>query len=109
RPPRAEREKARRSGHATTARERLRTTARTAVAAAASPEEFHALLTTTDSVLVEAQRFPSGDLRGYKLALKGDTNAAGEPIWYSGSKLAPDLSLPKIQQRLEATASQPGT
>lgn len=48
RPTRAEREKARRSGHATTARERLRTTARTAVAAAASPEEFLALLTTTD-------------------------------------------------------------
>ncbi|GCD44706.1 relaxase/mobilization nuclease domain-containing protein [Streptomyces paromomycinus] len=107
RPTRAEREKARRGGHATTAREHLRTTARTAVSVATSTEEFLGILMATDNVLVETQRFPSGDLRGYKLALKGDTNAAGEPIWYSGSKLAPDLSLPKIQQRLEATTPQP--
>ncbi|MFD7662932.1 relaxase/mobilization nuclease domain-containing protein [Streptomyces sp. NPDC059788] len=109
RPTRAEQEEARRSGHATTARERLRTTARTAVSVATSTEEFLGILTATDNVLVETQRFPSGDLRGYKLALKGYTNAAGEPIWHSGSKLAPDLSLPKIKQRLEGTAPQPRT
>ncbi|WP_030024227.1 relaxase/mobilization nuclease domain-containing protein [Streptomyces monomycini] len=109
RPTRAEKEKARRVGHEVTARERLRTIARTAVSVATSPEEFLTILTATDNVLVEAQRFPSGDLRGYKLALEGDTNAAGEPIWYSGSKLAPDLSLPKIQQRLETAGPQPDT
>ncbi|MFB1042345.1 relaxase/mobilization nuclease domain-containing protein [Streptomyces chrestomyceticus] len=109
RPSRAEKEKAHRVGHEATARERLRTTARTAVSVATNPEEFLTILTATDNVLVEAQRFPSGDLRGYKLALEGDTNAAGEPIWYSGSKLAPDLSLPKIQQRLEAAGPQPDT
>ncbi|MFF3273138.1 relaxase/mobilization nuclease domain-containing protein [Streptomyces chrestomyceticus] len=106
RPTRAEQEKTRRNGHATTARECLRTTARTAVSVATSPEEFLGILTATDNVLVEIQRFPSGDLRGYKIALKGDTNAAGEPIWYSGSKLAPDLSFPQIRDRL-TSANQP--
>ena len=41
------------------------------------------------------RRAPSGDLLGYKLARPGDVTAAGEPVFYSGSKLAPDLSLPR--------------
>ncbi|WP_406731334.1 relaxase/mobilization nuclease domain-containing protein [Streptomyces sp. NBC_01794] len=107
RPTRAEREKAHRAGQQQTARERLRTTVRTAVSAAASTEEFLGILSGTEGVLVEVQHFPSGDVRGYKVALEGDTNTAGEPIWFSGSKLAPDLSLPKIQERLAATETVP--
>ncbi|AXG79245.1 relaxase/mobilization nuclease domain-containing protein [Streptomyces paludis] len=102
RPTRAEKEKAQRAGQVMTAREQLRTTVRTAVSIAAGPEEFLALLTGIDSMLVEIQRFPSGDIRGYKVALPDDTNAAGEPVWFSGSKLAPDLSYPKIHERLTA-------
>ncbi|WP_326688940.1 mobilization protein [Streptomyces sp. NBC_01795] len=108
RPTRAEQEKAHRTGHTHTARERLRTTVRTAVAAAASTEEFIRLLNGTEGVLVEVQRFPSGDIRGYKVALTEDTNAAGDPVWFSGSKLAPDLSFPKVHERLSATdATEP--
>ncbi|MCX4581495.1 mobilization protein [Streptomyces sp. NBC_01481] len=107
RPTRAEQEKARRAGHDRTARERLRATVRTAVAAATSTQEFIRLLTDTDGVLVDVKHFPSGDVRGYTVALEGDTNWAVEPIWYSGSELAPDLSFPKIRERLEATDSQP--
>lgn len=103
RPTRAEQEKARRTGRQQTAREQLRTTVRTAVAAASSPEEFVSLLEAAEEVLVEVQHFPSGDIRGYKVALASDTNAAGEPVWFSGSKLAPDLSYPKIHQRLTTT------
>ncbi|MEU5839947.1 relaxase/mobilization nuclease domain-containing protein, partial [Streptomyces diacarni] len=103
RPSRAEQEKAHRTGRPQTAREQLRTAVRTAVSAAASPEEFVRLLNDTDGLLVEVQRFPSGDIRGYKLALAGDDNAAGEPVWFSGSKLASDLSFPKIRERLSAT------
>ncbi|MEU7313598.1 relaxase/mobilization nuclease domain-containing protein [Streptomyces sp. NPDC007083] len=102
RPTRAEQEKARRTGRSQTARERLRGTVRTTVAAASSQEEFISLLDANDDVLVEVQRFPSGDVRGYKVALASDTNAAGEPVWFSGSKLAPDLSYPKIHERLTA-------
>nr|WP_240969229.1 mobilization protein [Streptomyces sp. HNM0575] len=102
RPTRAEKEKSLRSGHQLTARERLRTIVRTALSAATSTEKFIGILTDTDGILIEIQHFPSGDIRGYKVALDGDTNAAGQPIWFSGSKLAPDLSLPKIHERLAA-------
>ncbi|MFB7636514.1 relaxase/mobilization nuclease domain-containing protein [Streptomyces sp. NPDC056149] len=107
RPTRAEREKASRAGHDRTARERLRTTVRTAVAAATSTEEFIRLLEHTGGVLVDVKHFPSGDVRGYTVALEGDTNGKKEPIWYSGSELSPDLSFPKIRKRLEATEPQP--
>ncbi len=112
RPTRAEQEKAHRASHQATARERLRTTVRTAVAVATDPEEFLTVLAGT-GVLVDVQRFPSGDIRGYKVALDGDTNTAGQPIWFSGSKLAPDLSFPKIRERLAAAEAaadiqQPG-
>ncbi|MFD4878338.1 relaxase/mobilization nuclease domain-containing protein [Streptomyces sp. NPDC058420] len=104
RPTRAEQEKARRAGHDKTARERLRTTVRTAVAAASTIEEFVDLLSHIDGVLVEVVHFPSGDVRGYKVAVADDAQG---PIWYSGSKLAPDLSLPKIQERLASMGPQP--
>ncbi|GGO54522.1 relaxase/mobilization nuclease domain-containing protein [Streptomyces lasiicapitis] len=106
RPTRAEQEKAKRAGHDRTARELLRTTVRTAVAAATSTEEFIRLLEHTDGVLVDVKHFPSGDVRGYTVALQGDTNGKTEPIWYSGSELAPDLSFPKIRQCLQAADPQ---
>lgn len=103
---RAETEKAHRTGRQRTAREHLRTTVRTMVAIATTPEEFVDLLSRTEGVLVEVQHFPSGDVRGYKVALEDDINAAGRPIWFSGSTLAPDLSYPKIHERLAATEPQ---
>ncbi|MBW5481139.1 relaxase/mobilization nuclease domain-containing protein [Streptomyces bambusae] len=106
RPTRAEQEKARRSGHAVTPRERLRTTVRTAVAAATDTKEFFTILRGA-GVLVDIQHFPSGDIRGYKVALGGDTNKDGEPVWFSGSALAPDLSYPKISERLAPTGPGP--
>jgi len=64
---------------------------------------------------VGVRRAPSGDLLGYKLARPGDLTGAGEPVFYSGSKLAPDLSLPRLQQRWASTphrqtaGGRPGT
>jgi hypothetical protein len=55
------------------------------------------------------RRAPSGNLLGYKLARPGDTTAAGEPVFHSGSKLAPDLSLPRLLQRWASTPSACGT
>ncbi|MBT2423498.1 mobilization protein [Streptomyces sp. ISL-22] len=100
RPTRAEQEKARRQGRQTTSRELLRTTVRQLVSIATSPKEFLTLLDGVDGVRVDVQHFPSGDVRGYKVAVEGDTNAAGQPVWFSGSELAPDLSFPKIRERL---------
>ncbi|MDX3243814.1 relaxase/mobilization nuclease domain-containing protein [Streptomyces sp. ME18-1-4] len=109
RPTRAEQEKARRQGRKTTSREQLRTTVRQLVSIAASPEEFLHLLDGVDGVRVDVQHFPSGDIRGYKVAVEGDTNAAGEPVWFSGSQLAPDLSFPKIRERLTGIEPPPAT
>ncbi|WP_405856038.1 relaxase/mobilization nuclease domain-containing protein [Streptomyces sp. NBC_00090] len=104
RPTRAEQEKASRTGNTRTARERLRTIARTAVSAATNTEEFFRILEGAGA-LVDVQHFPSGDVRGYKVALADDTNAQGEPVWFSGSTLAPDLSYPKIAERLTPTVT----
>ncbi|SEG83123.1 hypothetical protein SAMN05216223_1143 [Actinacidiphila yanglinensis] len=108
RPTRAETEKAHRAGRARTPREQLRTIARTVVAVSTSPEEYLHLLAGS-GVHVEVIRYPSGDIRGYKVALHGDTNAEGEPIWFSGSTLAPDLSYPQLLSRLATTDAPTAT
>ncbi|MGW8355198.1 relaxase/mobilization nuclease domain-containing protein [Streptomyces wedmorensis] len=106
RPTRAEQEKALRTGNTRTSREHLRTIVRTAVSAATTTEEFFRLVEGAGA-LIDVQYFPSGDVRGYKVALDDDTNAQGEPVWFSGSTLAPDLSYPKIASRLTATETTP--
>ena len=101
RPTRAEAEKATRNGRDRAAREQLRVMVRTALSHAHSVEDFLNLLADA-GLQVETRTLPSGDLQGYKVALPDDTNTDFEPIWYSGSSLATDLSLPKIQERLAA-------
>jgi hypothetical protein len=39
---------------------------------------------------------------GYAVALPGDHTAARHPVWYSGSTLAADLSLPGLRRRWPA-------
>ncbi|MGW6840250.1 relaxase/mobilization nuclease domain-containing protein [Streptomyces sp. NPDC054958] len=101
RPTSAERSKAERTGRSEPSRETLRESVRQALAGAANEEEFFRRLRDA-GLRVEKRLAPSGDTLGYKVALPGDRNRVGEPIWFSGSKLAPDLSLPKIRQRLAA-------
>jgi hypothetical protein len=105
RPSRGEIEKAGRQGRVP-ARVELRRAAQQAAVAATNVDGFVAHLQQRGS-RVGLRRAPSGDLLGYKLARPGDLTAAGEPVFYSGSKLAPDLSLPRLQQRWASTpASQ---
>ncbi|WP_405686020.1 hypothetical protein [Streptomyces sp. NBC_00057] len=54
-------------------------------------------------LLVRTRVLPSGDLRGYTVALPDDRNKDREPVFHSGSILAPDLSLPRIQARFDTT------
>ncbi|OIV37375.1 hypothetical protein BIV57_11345, partial [Mangrovactinospora gilvigrisea] len=102
RPTSAEQHKARRTGRTTTAREQLRTTARQCLAAADSDTDYLQRLRAA-GVRVKVRHAPSGDLLGYSLALPGDRNRHGQPVWYPGSTLAPDLSLPKVRQWLSGT------
>lgn len=110
RPTSAERHKAEREGRDRTPREELRETVRRAVAGASSEEEFLDRLKNA-GLLVRTKVLPSGDLQGYKVALPDDRNGDKEPVYYAGSTLAPDLSLPRIRKRFsDGTPSQdPGT
>ncbi|MFK0120096.1 relaxase/mobilization nuclease domain-containing protein [Streptomyces sp. NPDC090994] len=103
RPTSAERHKAERQGRERTAREELRETVRRAVAGARSEEEFFDRLAAA-GLLIRKRAAPSGDLLGYKVALPDDRNKDGEPVFYPGARLAPDLSLPRIRERWSADA-----
>ncbi|MFH9654949.1 mobilization protein [Streptomyces anulatus] len=98
RPTSAERHKAERRGRDSTAREELREAVRGASAGAASMDEFFDRL-AADGLLIRKRIAPSGDLLGYKVALPDDRNKDDEPVFYAGSTLAPDLSLPRIRER----------
>ncbi|AQT73248.1 relaxase/mobilization nuclease domain-containing protein [Streptomyces sp. fd1-xmd] len=103
RPTSAERHKAERRGQQRTTREELREAVRRSAAGAASEEEFFDRLAAA-GLLIRPRVAPSGDTLGYTVALPGDRNAKGEPVFYSGSKLAPDLSLPRIRERWTKTS-----
>jgi hypothetical protein len=100
RPTRAETGKAERQHRGEPARLTLRRHVSTAAASASSTEEFFAGLDQA-GVLVRLRystRNP-GQVTGYAVAMPGDTTRNGNPVWYGGGKLAPDLSWPKLQQR----------
>ncbi|MFE7954255.1 relaxase/mobilization nuclease domain-containing protein [Streptomyces sp. NPDC057413] len=94
----AERHKAERTGREHPAREELRETVRRTVAGTDSEEEFFDRLASA-GLLIRKRVAPSGDLLGYKVALPDDRNGEKEPVFYAGSTLATDLSLPRIRER----------
>jgi hypothetical protein len=104
-PGRGEIEKARRQGRVP-ARVELARTVRDAAVAADGVAGFVAALQGA-GCLVQLRRAPSGDPLGYKVARRGDLTASGEPVFYSGSKLAPDLSLPRLIRGWESAARGP--
>lgn len=104
-PSRGEREKAARQGQVPSRVALVRAVRRAAVAANDVTSFKRGLRDA--GMVVEVRRAPSGDPLGYKVALAGDVTAAGFPIFYSGSKLAADLSLPKLMRRWESTAGDP--
>lgn len=103
-PTSAERFKAERTGRPEAPRETLREAVRQALAGAATEEEFFTRLREA-GLRVKIRNAPSGDAIGYNVALPGDRNRDREPIWFAGSTLAPDLSLPKIRLRLADSAA----
>ncbi|MEU4999691.1 mobilization protein [Streptomyces sp. NPDC021622] len=105
RPTSKEHFKAKRLGQEAATRDVLRLRVRRAVAAASDEAEFFALLEAT-GVTVRFKLVPSGDALGCNFALPGDTNDKGEPVFYAGSTLAPDLSLPKIRKSLATTSTE---
>ncbi|QHC21400.1 relaxase/mobilization nuclease domain-containing protein [Streptomyces sp. GS7] len=104
-PTSAERFKAERTGRPEAPRETLREAVRQALAGAANEEEFFTRLREA-GLRVKIRNAPSGDALGYNVAIPGDRNRDREPIWFAGSTLAPDLSLPKIRRLADGTLDQ---
>jgi hypothetical protein len=105
---RAETEKATRAGRREPARVTIARDVRTAVAGAATADEF--LTRLTDAGLLVRPRFSVTDpdvVTGYSVALPGDRTRDGRPVWFGGGKLAPDLSWPKLATRWRDTTEAP--
>lgn len=99
RPTRAEREKSTRTRREPS-RPRLRREVTAAAIASADPNDFLTRLRDA-GVLVRvrySERNP-GQITGYAVALPGDRTRDGEPVWFGGGRLAPDLTWPKLQRR----------
>ncbi|MFD5219361.1 relaxase/mobilization nuclease domain-containing protein [Streptomyces tendae] len=99
-PTGAERAKAERQGQTITARHWLREQAYAVAAAVRTEADYFTVLQSLGIKVTTRLGPETGDVIGYSLAVPGDANAAGEPIWYGGSKLAPDLSINRLRERL---------
>ncbi|MEV3927455.1 relaxase/mobilization nuclease domain-containing protein [Actinomadura coerulea] len=104
RPTRAETELAHRKNWPEPPRTTLRRHVATAAAGAESEDDFFAALEDA-GVLVktrESARTP-GEITGYAVALPHHTNQEGQPVWFSGGRLAANLTLPKLRHRWSAS------
>jgi hypothetical protein len=97
---RAEVEKATRAQISEPARRWLTRQVRIAAAGSSSRAEFAATLEQAGVTISwrESVRTP-GQVTGYAVGRPGDVDGDGRQVWFSGSKLSPDLSLPKLQAR----------
>jgi len=108
RPSRGEQEKANRAARPEPPRTTLRLHVSLAAATSSTSDEFFADLGR--SGLLVRKRYSEVDpdvITGYAVALPGDRNADHEPVWFSGGKLAADLTWPTLQQRWAASVPTP--
>jgi hypothetical protein len=107
-PEPAELNKAARFGQQEVPRTRLRREVRAAAAAATGEADFfHHLRTAGLLVKLRESTINPGQTTGYAVGLPGHHTAAGTTIWYSGGRLAPDLTLPKLRHRWSTTDPNP--
>ncbi|MGV9815874.1 relaxase/mobilization nuclease domain-containing protein [Streptomyces cellulosae] len=93
-----EAEKATRRGLAEPVRETLQRTVREAAAAAVSDADFFERLAAA-GLRVKQRVAPDGNVTGYSVAMPGDRDGTQKPVWFPGTRLAPDLSLPRVRER----------
>ncbi|MEU9998123.1 mobilization protein [Streptomyces sp. NPDC050848] len=101
-----EQEKAARRGLSEVPRVTLQRAVREAAAGATGDADFFERLATF-GLRVTQRIAPDGNLTGYSVALPGDRNVEQTPIWFSGARLAPDLSLPRVRERWSAAVPAP--
>jgi hypothetical protein len=99
-PGRAETEKAVRAGQGEPPRVTLRRHVQAVAAAARSEPEFFASLAHRGvQVRLRYSSREPGEVTGYAVTMDGSRTAAGQPVWFGGGQLAPDLTLPKLRRR----------
>lgn len=105
RPSRAEVEKAGRGPQPRPSRDFLRQVVRGAAAEASTAAEFIEMLEREPLVSVHARWDSENRLTGYRVALFADLSASSEDgrVWFGGSRLAHDLSAPKLMHRWAST------
>jgi hypothetical protein len=105
RPTSNESRKAARQRRAETPRDRLRREVRHAAAAAGTEPEFFDLLHKAGAIVkLRRSQQDNTQITGYAVALPDATTATGDPVFYSGGKLASDLSLPRLRDRWQSPA-----
>jgi len=106
RPTRAENERSARNGQVEPERITLRRLVQDAAAVAVSEADFFARLRDAGALIRERRSDTDPEqITGYAVALPGHTTRSSQPIWYSGGKLAPDLTLPKLRRRWERSGN----
>lgn len=79
---------------------RLRQLVERAAGASTTDAEFFDQLRAAGVLVKERlSEHTPGQVTGYAVALDHQRDGAGEPLWHSGGKLAPHLSLPRLRQR----------
>ncbi|GAB3849458.1 hypothetical protein GCM10029963_33880 [Micromonospora andamanensis] len=103
RPTSAEQNKSHRQGRPEIPRDRLRREVRAAAAAADDENDFFSRLQNA-GVLVRLRHstIKPDEVTGYAVGLPDHHSNAGDTVWYSGGRLAPDLTLPQIRQRWDS-------
>ncbi|WP_331719462.1 relaxase/mobilization nuclease domain-containing protein [Streptomyces sp. NBC_01174] len=101
-PTTAEAEKANRNGRDEPPRTTLQGKVRQAASTATSEDAFFTAIQRA-GIRLNKRTAPDGSVTGYSVALPGDRTGAGRAVWFSGSRLAPDLSLPRVRERWTGT------
>ncbi len=94
---------------AATDREQLRRQVRVAAAGASGQSEFFARL-RADGLLVRQRlsELNPGEVTGYAVAVPDRYGTGAAPVYFGGGKLAPDLTLPRLQRRWHGPAAAAG-
>ncbi|MEV7595832.1 mobilization protein [Kitasatospora sp. NPDC089797] len=89
------------------ARDQLERAVRTAAAAATGEDDFFARLRSSGVRVAQRVSPEEGTPTGFSVALPGDRDRGDRAVWFAGSSLAYDLSLPRVRERWQVTVPDP--
>ncbi|MFF2073392.1 relaxase/mobilization nuclease domain-containing protein [Kitasatospora sp. NPDC058162] len=106
-PTTGETRKASRRHLAESARDQLERTVRMAAASAAGEDDFFARLRSSGVRVAQRADTQNSAPAGYAVALPGDRDRGHRAVWFAGSSLAYDLSLPRVRERWQIPVPAP--